>query len=110
MPTEATEIESLANREYRWGFVTDIEADAAPPGLNEDIVRFISHKKNEPDWMLQWRLKAYRHWLTMREPHWAAVKYPPINYQDTIYFSAPKAKKTSLDEIDPEVLAAYEKL
>ncbi len=110
MPTEATEIESLANTEYRWGFVTDIEADAAPPGLNEDIVRFISHKKNEPNWLLQWRLKAYRHWLTMKEPHWAAVKYPAINYQDTIYFSAPKPKKSSFDEVDPELLAMYEKL
>src|SRR5688500_3504446 len=110
MPTETQEIETLANREYKWGFVTDIEADAAPPGLNEDIIRFISHKKNEPDWMLQWRLKAYRHWLTMKEPTWAAVYYPPIDYQATVYYSAPKPKKRSLDEVDPELLATYEKL
>ncbi|MGH7213717.1 MAG: Fe-S cluster assembly protein SufB [Tepidisphaeraceae bacterium] len=110
MPTETREIETLANREYKWGFITDIEADAAPPGLNEEIIRFISHKKREPDWMLAWRLKAYRHWLTMDEPRWAAVKHPPIDYQATIYYSAPKAKKKSLDEVDPELLATYEKL
>jgi len=111
MPTETREIETLANREYKWGFVTDIEADAAPPGLNEDIIRFISRKKNEPQWMLDWRLKAYRHWLTMEEPHsWPHLSYPPINYQDTIYYSAPKAKKKSLDEVDPELLETYEKL
>src|SRR5690349_19043047 len=110
MPTETTEIESLANREYKWGFVTDIDADSAPMGLNEEIIRFISHKKNEPDWMLEWRLKAYRHWLTMKEPHWAAVRYGPIDYQNTIYYSAPKPKKKSFDEVDPELLATYEKL
>src|SRR6185295_12856324 len=93
MPTETTEIQDLANREYQWGFITDIEADSAPPGLNEEIIRFISLKKNEPDWMLQWRLKAYRHWLTMTEPTWAAVHHPPIDYQATIYYSAPKTKK-----------------
>ena len=110
MPTETSEIEDLANREYQWGFITDIEADAAPPGLNEEIVRFISHKKDEPDWMLQWRLKAFRHWLTLTEPQWAKVHHPPIDYQNTIYYSAPKAKKKSLDEVDPELLATYEKL
>jgi Fe-S cluster assembly protein SufB len=110
MPTETSEIETLANREYKWGFITDIEADAAPPGLNEEIVRFISLKKGEPDWMLQWRLKAFRHWLTLEEPRWAKVHHPPIDYQDTIYYSAPKAKLKSLDEVDPEVLKAYEKL
>src|SRR3954469_21301972 len=112
MPTETREIETLANREYKWGFVTDIEADAAPPGLNEDIIRFISHKKGEPDWLLQWRLKAYRHWLTMREPHWSFLPYGygPIDYQATSYFSAPKAKLNSLNEVDPELLATYEKL
>jgi len=111
MPTETREIETLANREYQWGFITDIEADAAPPGLNEDIVRFISHKKGEPQWMLDWRLKAYRHWLTMEEPHhWGMLHYPPIDYQDSIYYSAPKAKKQSLDEVDPELLKTYEKL
>jgi Fe-S cluster assembly protein SufB len=110
MPTETREIETLANREYKWGFITDIEADAAPPGLNEEIVRFISVKKREPDWMLQWRLKAYHKWLTMTEPHWAKLHYPPIDYQNTIYYSAPRPKKKSLDEVDPELLATYEKL
>jgi Fe-S cluster assembly protein SufB len=110
MPTAEREIETLANREYKWGFVTDIEADSAPPGLNEEIIRFISHKKNEPAWMLQWRLKAYRHWLTMAEPAWAKVHYPAIDYQKTIYYSAPKARPKSLDEVDPELLRMYEKL
>jgi Fe-S cluster assembly protein SufB len=111
MPTETTEIEDLANREYRWGFITDVEADSAPPGLNEEIVRFISAKKKEPAWMLDWRLKAYRHWLTMKEPHgWAKVSYPPIDYQGTIYYSAPKPKLKSLNEVDPEIMKAYEKL
>jgi Fe-S cluster assembly protein SufB len=111
MPTEAVEIQQLADKEYQWGFVSDIEADSSPPGLNEEIVRFISKKKNEPDWMLEWRLKAYRHWLTMEEPHWwPNVKYPPIDYQKTIYYSAPKKKLKSLDEVDPELLAIYEKL
>src|SRR6476469_2453582 len=113
MPTETREIETLANREYKWGFVTDIEAESAPPGLNEEIVRFISHKKGEPDWMLQWRLKAYRHWLTMEEPHdWPRVHYPAIDYQASIYYSAPRARSTakSLDEIDPELLRTYDKL
>jgi Fe-S cluster assembly protein SufB len=110
MPTAETEIETLANQEYKWGFISDIEADSAPPGLNEEIVRFISHKKREPQWMLDWRLRAYRHWLTMREPSWAKVKYPPIDYQKTIYYSAPKPKKKSLDEVDPELLAIYKKL
>ena len=110
MPTETQEIETLANREYKWGFITDIQADAAPAGLNEEIVRFISHKKGEPDWMLQWRLKTYEKWLTMTEPHWAKLHYPPIDYQDAIYYSAPKAKKKSLDEVDPELLKTYEKL
>ena len=113
MPTTDAEIAELASQEYKWGFVTDIDSESAPPGLNEDIIRFISAKKDEPDWMLQWRLKAYRHWLTMEEPHhWARVKYPPIDYQNTIYYSAPKQKKSpkSLDEIDPELLRTYEKL
>jgi Fe-S cluster assembly protein SufB len=112
MPTETTEIQDLANREYKWGFITDIEADSAPPGLSEEIVRFISAKKQEPDWLLEWRLKAYRHWLTMAEPSWAFVRYPPIDYQSIIYYSAPKARKEikSLDEVDPELLRTYEKL
>src|SRR5437764_569997 len=104
MPTTDLEIQKLADREYRWGFVTDIEADAAPPGLNEEIVRFISKKKNEPQWMLDWRLKAFRHWLTMEEPHWAKVNHPSIDYQGTVYFSAPKPKLKSLDEVDPELI------
>ncbi|MGA2583083.1 MAG: Fe-S cluster assembly protein SufB [Tepidisphaeraceae bacterium] len=110
MPTAETEIETLANREYQWGFVSDIEADEAPPGLNEEIIRFISLKKKEPQWMLDWRLKAYRHWLTMEEPHWAMVHHPPIDYQKTIYYSAPKPSKKSMDEVDPQLLKIYEKL
>ena len=113
MPTAETEIQTLANQEYRWGFTTDVEADAAPPGLNEDIVRFISAKKNEPEWMLEWRLRAYRHWLTMTEPHaWPNIKYPPIDYQDAVYYSAPKqsAKYKSIDDVPREILETYDKL
>ena len=112
MSTETNTIEELANREYKWGFVTDIEADTAPRGLNEEIVRFISAKKNEPNWLLEWRLKAYRHWLTMKEPRWPNVRYSAIDYQDMIYYSAPKQKKQlkSLDEVDPELRRTYEKL
>src|SRR3954469_20441435 len=98
--TEANDIEDGLDTiqrtvlsEYKYGFVTDIEADEAPPGLNEDTVRFISAKKNEPEWMLEWRLKAYNHWLKMQEPNWANIKYEPIKYQDIIYYSAPKQKK-----------------
>lgn len=110
--TEVSKIEELANKEYKYGFVAEIEADTLPKGLNEDIIRQLSAKKNEPEFMLEWRLKAYRHWLTMKEPHWANVKYPPIDYQDLSYYSAPKKKPTlkSLDEVDPELLAVYEKL
>src|SRR6185503_7869030 len=98
--------------QYKYGFVTDIESDKAPKGLSEDIVRFISGKKGEPEWMLAWRLEAYRRWLTMREPTWARVKYGPIDYQDLYYYSAPKKRQgpKSLDEIDPEILKTYEKL
>jgi Fe-S cluster assembly protein SufB len=105
-------LESLTSSEYKYGFVTNIEADAAPMGLDENTVRFISAKKNEPEWMLEWRLKAYRLWLTMEEPKWPNVSYPAINYQDIIYYSAPKQKITpgSLDEIDPELRATFEKL
>src|SRR5690242_5667621 len=85
-------IQRTVQSEYKYGFVTEIEADEAPKGLNEDIIRFISAKKNEPGWMLEWRLKAYRQWLKMEEPHWANVKFPPIDYQDVIYYSAPKQK------------------
>ena len=110
--TEISKIEELANKEYKYGFVTEIEADTLPKGLNEDIITQLSAKKNEPKFMLEWRLKAYRHWLTMKEPHWANVKYPPVNYQDLSYYSAPKKKSTltSLDEVDPDLLATYEKL
>jgi len=112
MSTEPNTIEELADREYKWGFITDIEAETAPKGLNEDIIRFISAKKNEPEWLLEWRLKAYRHWLTMEEPRWPNVRYDAIDYQDMIYYSAPKQKKRpkSLDEVDPELLRTYEKL
>src|SRR5689334_4753029 len=113
MATQLTSIETLANREYKWGFVTDIEADSVPPGLNEDIIRLISARKNEPQFMLDWRLKAYRQWLKMKEPTWANVHYPPIDYQQIVYYSAPKTNKEgpkSLDEVDPELLATYEKL
>jgi Fe-S cluster assembly protein SufB len=110
--TEVTKIEELANKEYKYGFVTDIETDSLPKGLNEDIIRQLSAKKNEPEFMLEWRLKAFRYWQTMKEPHWANVKYPPVNYQDLSYYSAPKKKPTlkSLDEVDPELLTVYEKL
>ena len=112
MSTSTNTIEQLANREYKWGFITSIEADEAPRGLNEEIIRFISLKKNEPEWLLEWRLKAYRHWTTMKEPHWANVQYNPIDYQNIIYYSAPKQKvrPNSLDEVDPELLRTYEKL
>jgi Fe-S cluster assembly protein SufB len=112
MATETNDIELLATKEYKYGFVTDIEMDIAPRGLNEDIIRLISEKKNEPAWLLEWRLKAYRHWLTMEEPKWANVKYPPIDYQAYHYYAAPKRKPQykSLDEVDPELLKTYEKL
>jgi Fe-S cluster assembly protein SufB len=98
--------------QYKYGFVTDIESEKAPKGLNEDTIRFISAKKSEPDWMLRWRLDAYRRWLTMKEPSWARVAYPPIDYQDLYYYAAPKSKAApkSLNEIDPEILRTYEKL
>jgi Fe-S cluster assembly protein SufB len=105
--------ENLVSQEYKYGFVTDIESDTIPRGLSEDTVRLIAAKKNEPDWMLEFRLKAFRHWLTMVEPkHWPNLTYPEINYQDMIYYSAPKQKalKASLDEVDPELLKTFEKL
>jgi Fe-S cluster assembly protein SufB len=105
-------LESITNSDYKYGFETKIETDSAPKGLSEDTVRFISAKKNEPEWMLQWRLDAYRQWLTMKEPTWPNVKYPEIDYQDIIYYSAPKQKVSvdSLDKIDPELRATFEKL
>jgi Fe-S cluster assembly protein SufB len=112
MSASTDNLKELVNREYKYGFVTDIETDSVPPGLNEDVIRLISAKKGEPEWLLEWRLKAYRHWLTMSEPTWANVHYPPIDYQDIIYYSAPKKKEgpKSLDEIDPELRATYAKL
>ncbi len=108
----SSSVEALVNREYKYGFVTDIEADTAPIGLSEDTVRFISAKKEEPEWLLEWRLKAYRRWLTMTEPTWPNVHYTPIDYQSIAYYSSPKNIKPlgSLDEVDPKLLETYEKL
>nr|WP_121271504.1 Fe-S cluster assembly protein SufB [Pedobacter schmidteae] len=105
-------LEQAVANEYKYGFVTAIDTDVIAKGLSEDIIRLISHKKNEPEWMLDWRIKAYNHWLKMEEPTWPNVKYPPINYQDIIYYAAPKPKKqlNSLDEVDPELLSTFEKL
>jgi Fe-S cluster assembly protein SufB len=105
-------LEDFTKSEYKYGFVSHFETDEAPKGLSEDIVRFISAKKEEPEWMTEWRLKAYRHWLTMKEPQWQNVTFPTVNYNDIIYYSAPKqkAKLNSLDEVDPELLATFEKL
>jgi Fe-S cluster assembly protein SufB len=117
MSTTAKTLEALAQREYKWGFVSDIEADTIPPGLNEDVIRLISAKKQEPDFMLQWRLRAYRHWVklerTAGEPKWANVTYPTIDYQAIVYYSAPKREgesAASLDEVDPKLLETFEKL
>ena len=112
MPTSVDQLQELANQQYKWGFETDIEADSIPKGLNEDVVRKISKLKNEPEFMTEWRLQAFRKWQLMKEPNWPNVKYPPIDYQDIIYYSAPKAKSgpKSLDEVDPELLKTYEKL
>tara|TARA_B100000745_G_scaffold290123_1_gene228772 strand:+ start:5483 stop:6922 length:1440 start_codon:yes stop_codon:yes gene_type:complete len=107
------QIDQLIEKEYAAGFITDIDADTLPPGLNEDVIRFISTKKGEPEWMLDWRLKAYRSWLEMVEPEWAHVSYPKVDFNAVSYFSAPKSmadKPKSLDEVDPELLATYEKL
>ncbi|PYM83223.1 MAG: Fe-S cluster assembly protein SufB [Candidatus Rokuibacteriota bacterium] len=116
MSTTAKTVEALVNREYEWGFVTDIEADVIPAGLNEDVVRLISSKKSEPAFMLEWRLRAFRHWVTMGtaagEPKWANVTYPPIDYQSVVYYSAPKRKVApgSLEEVDPKLLQTFAKL
>ena len=106
------ELEKLTGQEYKYGFVTDIESDTVAKGLNEDVIRFISAKKEEPEWLLEWRLKAFRLWQGMTEPHWAHLQYPPIDYQDISYYSAPKQKTApkSLDEVDPELLETYAKL
>ena len=113
MTEQASSLNELIADEYRHGFVTDLEVDTVPPGLTEDTIRMISARKNEPEFMLEWRLKAFRHWLTMTEPTWSTAHYPPIDYQNIIYYSAPKSLKDrpkSLDEVDPELLRTYEKL
>ncbi|HLX70376.1 MAG TPA: Fe-S cluster assembly protein SufB [Verrucomicrobiae bacterium] len=113
MSTATETIEGLVQKEYKYGFYTDVETDSAPPGLNEGIIRLISAKKKEPEWLTEWRLKAFRHWLTMKEPTWQFVKYPPVNFQGITYYSAPKQKTDgpkSLDEVDPKLLETYEKL
>src|SRR3977135_4155173 len=105
-------IDALITKDYQHGFVTDIAADTIAPGLSEDVVRLISQKKGEPSWMTDWRLKAYRRWLTMKEPHWSNVRYPAIDYQALSYYSAPKTKTPlgSIDDVDPELLKTYAKL
>ncbi|MFQ5876989.1 MAG: Fe-S cluster assembly protein SufB [Acidobacteriota bacterium] len=113
MSTSERTIRKVTEQEYKYGFVTEIEADTVPPGLDEGVIRHISAKKNEPEFLLEWRLKAYRHWLTMTEPGWSTVRYPPIDYQAISYYSAPKSGAggpKSLDEVDPEILRTYEKL
>src|SRR5688572_25968542 len=117
MKTAPNPVEDLTRREYKYGFFTDIESDTVPPGLNEDIIRIISAKKDEPEFMFQWRLKAYRHWAKLEksqaEPKWAMVHYAPIDYQAIRYYSAPKSKADapkSLEEVDPELIETYEKL
>ncbi|GAB4229683.1 MAG: Fe-S cluster assembly protein SufB [Acidobacteriota bacterium] len=113
MSTESVDLERLAQEEYKYGFVTEIEQETLEPGLNEDVVRTISQKKGEPEWMLEWRLRAYRQWCKMEEPRWAFVKYPKIDYQSIVYYAAPKRRSDrpkSLDEVDPEILETYRKL
>jgi len=112
MSTDTNTIETIASQEYQYGFKTDIETDTLPPGLSEDVIRQISALKQEPEWMLEWRLKAYKTWLEMTEPHWLNAQYPRINYQDIIYYAAPKQKKqlNSLDEVDPQLRETYDKL
>src|SRR5678809_18846 len=116
MSTNVNTLQNLADREYKWGFVTEVAEERVPKGLNEDVIRVVSAKKNEPEFMLQWRLKAYHHWVSLEkaqaEPKWANVKYGPIDYQEIVYYSAPKQKPglTSLEELDPEILRTYEKL
>ena len=108
----AETVRAVVGDKYKYGFVTDIETETAPKGLNEDTIRFISAKKSEPQWLLEWRLRAYRTWTQMQEPNWAKIGYPAIDYQDAYYYSAPKVKQApkSLDELDPELLRTYEKL
>ena len=112
MPTSSESIRQFADREYRYGFVSEIESETVPKGLNEDIIRMISAKKNEPAFLLDWRLKAFRHWLTLEEPRWPKLEYDAIDYQDIIYYAAPKPSKKleSLDEVDPELLRTFDRL
>ncbi|HQR24112.1 MAG TPA: Fe-S cluster assembly protein SufB, partial [Steroidobacteraceae bacterium] len=113
MSNTPTDLDAIVGQKYRHGFVTEIESDTVPPGLDEDVIRLISRKKGEPQFMLDWRLKAYRHWLTMRRPDWAQLRIAPIDYQAISYYSAPKVRSDgpkSLDEVDPKLLATYEKL
>ena len=113
MNSETEMLREYAERDYQFGVVTDGETDAGPAGRSEDVIRFISKRKREPEWLTTWRLEAYHHWLTMEEPHWANIEYDPINYQDIIYYSAPKSSADgpkSLDDVDPELIATYEKL
>ena len=107
MSTATDTIEDLVKTEYKYGFVTDVETESAPPGLSEDTIRMISRKKNEPEWLLDWRLKSYRHWLTMTEPTWPNVTYPPIDFQDISYYSAPKAKKKLASTLKESGIAGY---
>src|SRR3989338_5309475 len=102
-------LQEIASQEYKYGFHTDIESETVPKGLSEDVIRLISKKKNEPAFMLEYRLKAYRHWLTMKEPRWANITYPKIDYQDISYYSAPKSavKKKSMEEVDPELVKTF---
>src|SRR6266536_4266737 len=113
MSTATETIEGLVKQEYKYGFYTDVEVDAAPAGLSEEVIWLISGKKGEPEWLTDWRLKAYRHWLTLKEPAWAKVHHEPIDYQGIVYYSAPKQKRDgprSLDEVDPKLIETYEKL
>src|SRR5438128_2636489 len=113
MSTATETIEGFVKQEYKYGFYTDVETDSAAPGLTEETIRFISNKKNEPEFLLEWRLKAFRHWLTLKEPTWPKVQHPPIDYQRISYYSAPKKRgdgPKSLDEVDPKLLETYEKL
>ena len=113
MSTQSKDVEDLVKKEYKHGFVTEIDTDTVPPGLSEEVITLISSKKQEPEWLLEWRLKAYRHWLKMKEPRWAHVHHEPIDYQAISYYSAPKSREDgpkSLDEVDPKLLETYEKL
>ena len=112
MSNEQSIIKDNLKKDYEYGFITEIESDTLPPGLNEKVITTISSKKNEPEWLLKWRLKSYKKWLKMKEPKWPKVHYPKIDYQTISYYSAPKKKKKlkSLDEVDPELLSTYTKL